>query len=212
MWMNQAERHKALDIFKFLTGQVELTDYEVADPETLWHNLVQMHKGVLVTAIKPQQFVEFGSKGDGYDILIHARNRDDWDSGFRNWHPEHAEMVLRSFDNLEIASIGLPDMSFHVPGTVDLRGIPLSKLADVMASSRVLVGPISGPIHFGALCSIPTVTWATKEEHGERVTFKWNPFDCQVEVIVGNDEIWKNRTPWTPRPREIIAKIRKVIT
>ena len=85
----------------------------------------------------------------------------------------------------------------HVPGTHDLRGLALHQVMNILASSRVLMGPPSGPIHLGALCGIPYVCWQLhdKQKNGyHRLTKGWNPFDVMVDILVGT---------WQPDPREV---------
>jgi len=55
-----------------------------------------------------------------------------------------------------------------------------------MASSYVMVGPSSGPIHFAALCGLPQVTWVGKPvgpRGVRRYTQHWNPFKVPVRVL-----------------------------
>jgi len=217
MWMNEAHDAEALAYFKMVYGVHEFSrgnEDKWLTPADAWKPYMELPKWDQLIAIQPQKFIRFGTKGnhEGYDILYHARNRDDWDSGFRNWLPEHCLKVMRKFHGLKIAAIGLKDMAFHVEGTDDLRGISLGELADVLASSKVLLGPVSGPTHFAALCDIPQVVWVTKQEHAERVKHKWNPFNVKVNIICAEDKVWKERISWTPSVEEIIIATNEVLS
>lgn len=119
----------------------------------------------------PQKFIQYGKKkrGKGYDILIHARQcRRDGDkiTGNRYWGDLKFVMLLDMFiEDCSVAFIGTEqDMAFE--GANDLRGIPLEQLADVMCSSKVVVGASSGVLHYASLCGTPHVVWTDKR--------KWN--------------------------------------
>ena len=214
MWMNNSERERALESFKFLTGGDEFSSKSIhhIDPYIIWGDLASMNKGDLVTAIKPQKFKRFGMRGRarGYDIVYHARNRTDWDSGYRNWEKDQCEEYIKGLNGYKVACIGRKNMA-HYCGGDDLRGLPLSLLADTLASSRFLIGPISGPTHFGALCGISEITWAVKAEHELRVKYKWNPFNVRVECITADDSVWRSRTPWTPEIEELLCLTEKML-
>jgi len=216
MWMNEAHDAEALAYFKMVYGVHEFSrgnGDKWLTPADTWKPYLKLPKWDQLIAIQPQKVIRFGTKGnhEGYDILYHARNRDDWDSGFRNWLPEHCYGVMQKFQGLMIAAIGLKDMAFHVQGTDDLRGISMGELADVLASSKVLLGPVSGPTHFAALCDIPQVVWVTKQEHAYRVKHKWNPFNGEVSIICADDKVWKERIPWTPSIEEIVTATNEVL-
>lgn len=216
MWMNSPEIMTDAEMyFQAWFGVHEFGDITRINPQTVWGDLVRLPKRDLVTALKPQKFIRLGSEGSrkGFDIVYHARNRDDWDSGFRNWQQIDCDRVLRSFVDagFRIACIGKKDMANYVSGTTDLRDISLSSLADVLANSKVLVGPISGPIHFGALCGIDHVTWAVKTEHEQRIRSKWNPFNPRIECITADDKVWKERIPWTPDVKQIATAIKGIL-
>lgn len=214
MWLNEPHQEDAFDLFQIKVG----TDPAVANgdwltPWDLWEKNRIGRKEEFVTALSPQEFIPFGKKFDSrsYDIVYHARFRDDWDSGFRNWTYEHCAEVMAQFPTLKIAAIGKYDRALHVPNTKDLRNIPLSELADVLHSSRCLIGPISGPVHFGVLTGVPQLTWATKWEHKERTTKKWNPLNSPIRCITADNLIWKDRIPWTPKVEEIVSGIKDIL-
>lgn len=214
MWMNRPYEDKAKRQVQIYIGPHEFSNnghVEWIDPTKVWDEIVTGDKGMIVHSVGDQKFKRFGGHGSGYDILYHARNRDDWDSAYRNWSPEHCACVLDEFQGLKIGCVGRKATAFHIGGTADLRDISLSELTAIMANSKVMVGPISGPTHLATLCGLPQMTWAVKKEHAQRVKKTWNPFNTQVEIITGDDSIWKNRIKWTPIANEIISGIRKVL-
>lgn len=214
MWMNQPYQRKADKQVKMYIGPHEFSNnghIEWISPTKKWDDLVSENKAILVNAIKPQRFKRFGGDNDGYDILYHARNRDDWDSSYRNWYKKDVKRILSQFNGKKIGCIGKSDMAFNAGGD-DLRDVPLKELTSIMSNSKVLVGPISGPIHLATLCGLPQMTWAVKEEHVQRVKKTWNPFNTRVEVICSDsDDVWKNRESWLPKDEQIVGGIRKIL-
>ena len=139
----------------------------------------------------------------GFDIVMHVRNTDKFNSGFRNWHIGHAtEFAKRMTEaGYTVACIGRSTSSMYVPGNgtvVDMRNVDLDMLATVMQKSKVFVGSQSGPTHFAALCGLPIVCWQTKAEHARRVAGAWNPFNVKVVTIPADDSYWKLRQVYWP--------------
>jgi len=134
-------------------------------------------------------------------VLVHVRNAQHSKSSFRNWPINHAKRVVEKMidHGLPVASIGLRATSLHVPGTLDLRGVDLDLLSHVMSTARMLVGPLSGPTHFAALCGLPQVVWVTHIHHEIRVRQTWNPFNIPVTVLrAPSDTYWRKRKLWIP--------------
>lgn len=131
----------------------------------------------------PGKFIKFGSRtpGKGFDLLIHARNRRLRSED--NWNPENWTAVLWDLAGMSAASVGTFAESIHVLGTTDLRGLDLADLADVMASSKVIVGTSSGAMHFATLCGLPQVVWSASARTIARYVEKWNPFAVPVAAI-----------------------------
>jgi len=151
----------------------------------------------------PQKHVKFGKRNWElkYDVVIHARHIQVSDAD--QMSPGHAEMKMsRNWDNrkwVELSlyirqhgwracSIGLNSAALCLPGTDDLRGIPLSRLADILASSKVIVGPSSGPHHFASLCGCPQLVWGT-EKLIPRYNHIWNPLNTEL-YFLGVDDQW----------------------
>jgi hypothetical protein len=139
-----------------------------------------------------QRFVKWGLIGEHqYDIVIHARSTNKCDTNYRNWDREHWVEFVKAFTPIRAASIGTTEAALHIEGTDDKRDIPLRDLSDLMANSLVLVGPSSGPMHFGSLCGIPHVSWSTPHPLGlvsnkKRYEKTWNPFGTPVTFIEGS--------------------------
>jgi ADP-heptose:LPS heptosyltransferase len=152
-----------------------------------------------------QEFIPFGKIDNSsvFDIVIHARNRTDakaWPE--KNWPVESWDILIKYFHTMRIACVGHPKASFKINGTEDLRGIPLSKVADVLASSKLCVGCSDGLLNFAALCKTPRIVWTTKSEatkNIDRHTRCWNPFNAPVKMIVHNT--------WRPDVLTIIAVV-----
>ena len=162
-----------------------------------------------------QEFVPFGmcDGTTGFDVLMIVRNTNKCNTGFRNWPFTHAQQFANEMRNLgvTVACVGKSDSAFHIPGTVDCRDLPLSDLAQIMANSRVIVGPQCGPIHFASLCLLPQVCWQTKLEHSVRTKTHWNPSKIPVTTIPSNDIYWKNRNLWLPPIQSIIDATTKML-
>lgn len=137
-----------------------------------------------------QEFVKWGSfsKGYAFDILIHDRKTENMNTGYRNWHTTSWNNLVERYEGYTIASLGSTGGSGYVKGTVDIRGIELSKLVDIMASSKIIVGPSSGPMHLASLCGLKHIVWSDTNTIGvmdnkKRYTETWNPFKTECKFI-----------------------------
>lgn len=107
--------------------------------------------------------------------VIHARSCEkkqperNW--GFNKW----AELVEQIGGH--VASIGTVGQSLHMPGTENMRGVPLKELIEILGSSRVVVGPSSGPLHLANHCGMPAVWWSGNAKDQSRYETFWNPFE-----------------------------------
>ena len=156
------------------------------------HNIFEQSKN---RKFYKQIFLPLGtySRDLSYDILLHVRNLPikTNDCIDRNFGQLDDFIRFASLVKGRIGSVGGGN-SLHVPGTDDLRGITLKKLADIYRSSKVIVGSVSGPIHFAALCSLPQITWSGIPESRERCERGWNPFGSPVHFIDSNNFPQKN--------------------
>ena len=149
-----------------------------------------------------QEFVKLGNNNrNGYDIVVHARCRTLAPN--RNWPLKSWHALLHTCDGATVACIGSKQDALHVAGD-DLRGIPLADLCDVLASSRLIVGPSSGPMHLASLCGCPQVVWFGEPAYNERrYKTDWNPLGTPVTTLF--------QTDWQPSVKTVAAMIDKAI-
>ena len=133
-----------------------------------------------------------------YDIVIHARNRklrsnDNW--SLENWR----SLLGLLAQKYKVACIGTREQSLHVNDTVDYRGCELSKTVDIIKSSRLVLGPSSGPMHLASLCGTPHLVWGSREMSKTRYEDTWNPLGTKAQFL---DEYG-----WHPPPEFIYKKV-----
>ena len=155
-----------------------------------------------------QNFIKWGKKTgrNHYDLLIHARSTTNFETGYRNWPYESWQLLLDEYQGLKIASVGSKDGAWWIPGTKDLRGIPLKQLSNIMASSDLFASPSSGPGHFASLCGCKHLIWSDKKDRGlydNEVRYKedWNPFETECFFIPN----------WQPTVRQVIKEMDKCL-
>lgn len=149
-----------------------------------------------------QEFVHYGvSAGEvrrelHFDIVIHARSKRSHNSALdslnwpqNKWDDLCKELVRRG---LRVACIGSIAASLCARGAHDFRGVPLRTVINVLALTRLVVGPSSGPMHLASLCGTPhmvwTITldlpqwkaWGSSRQRYEQI---WNPFNTACRVI-----------------------------
>lgn len=133
-----------------------------------------------------QKFIKFGKFNNDlrYDILLHSRNLPVKIDGInRNYgNKNNFKTIVSRLKNKKIATIG-GKYSDYIEGTDDLRNVPLETLADICASSNVIVGSLSGPIHFASLCGLEQITWSGIKENKKRVEKDWNPFNTKTTFL-----------------------------
>jgi SAM-dependent methyltransferase len=149
-----------------------------------------------------QIFKALGQKHDTLktDILIHARNAHHYGSSYRNWKQPDADLYGQwaSSQGYSIASIGLSQSSTHISAGLDYRDKSLAELADIMASSRLLIGSQSGPTHYAALCKLPVIAWQQSSESAVRVERHWNPFNVETRTKPADIVLKAKRESFTP--------------
>jgi len=162
--------------------------------------------------IPEHKFIRYGTKNEDkhFDIVYHARNQDKYGSDYINYPKQDWEKLLARFNGKKIACIGTRKEAFHVPETTDLRDLSLRDLADVLASSDVLMGPSSGPMHYGALCGIPMVVWSGYAGSRPRYISLWNPFGTPVTVIDADNDPWGNKKAWQPKLDDILEAVESI--
>lgn len=140
-----------------------------------------------------QEFISYGNKIEGYDIIIHSRNREHLNQ--RNWSEGKWRNLIKELKDFKIACIGTKEhSSIPCDSIKDLRGTDMNYLCDILKSSKLFVSPSSGPAHLASLCKCPHLVWAHKDricqvlENKEintrdRYEWKWNPFNTKSMVI-----------------------------
>lgn len=156
-------------------------------------------------------YIKYGkfSEEKKYDIIIHARNikmeKAELETDIkykekRNWSFKNWEIIINYIKkkNLKCCTIGRTNSAFSFPDVDNLLDIPLFELADILRSSKLIIGPSSGPIHFASLCGCPQLVWTSKVNINKYKTL-WNPFNTSVTLII--DE------KWNPNPNKIIHSL-----
>jgi ADP-heptose:LPS heptosyltransferase len=138
-----------------------------------------------------QHFVRFGErcKEVETDVLVHARNRSSFTD--RNWSLSKWNAFIAQLRDADIrvGSIGLSGSTMDLDGVQDYRDTDLAEAANIIASSRLVVGPSSGPLHLSALCGTPQLVWTNQGRYmmgktsREKYETWWNPLKTQVCVL-----------------------------
>jgi hypothetical protein len=164
---------------------------------------------------RQQVFVRYGipKKKCSFDILIHARETKKSKTHVRNWSIGKWKDIADYFGKgrgLRIASIGTTDQAKHIPGTERIMDVSLEQLSNVMASSRLIIGPSSGPMHLATLCGCPQLIWTDKKywrsiEGNNRFRYEiaWNPFRTKVMVL--------DDCCWQPQVSEVVKSIKEML-
>lgn len=190
MWMsNSTFKPNISDLFP------EVRQYDLIDPSTCVCRYDHTHRHNHIKPFKQfneQIFVPYGYKTDlsSYDVIIHARNKtnktnDGTSSVYRNWSKDNWIKFVSLLHGYKIACIGTQADAMHIDSTTDLRNLSLNELSNVLTSSKIIVGPSSGPIHFASLCKCPQITWYGNpydDQNKVRFTKDWNPFNTYVSV------------------------------
>ena len=156
-----------------------------------------------------QEYVKYGQIiNQNYDLVFHARTKK---SGMcPNLPLETWDLVYQGLKGqYKIAFVGTKQEAYCPKGAEDLRGLPLSDLADVMRSSKLVAGYSSGPIHFASLCGTPHLTWGG---HRLRTVFRythlWNPFQtpCYLFEKLEDIEYLKRRARFFRTPLNLFER------
>ena len=145
------------------------------------------------------------------DILFHVRNSSHSGTEFRNWSLNHAARTAYDLKDrgLRVASIGKTGAAAHIADTINMLDLSLENLAQVMKSAKLIVGPVSGPIHFAALCQLPRVTWGSHVHEQKRLHKWWNPFVVPTALFTpeNSQTYWKRRLCFMPPQDDLIRSI-----
>jgi hypothetical protein len=145
------------------------------------------------------EFVKYGKHDRVWasDLVIHARADSRGVIGEnRNWPVERwQELIQRLRDNSMVRTVigvGSLEAAVHVPGARDMRGVDARLLIDIMASTRLCIGPSSGPMHLASLCGARHLVWSDqrvwnlgskKGTNRERYENIWNPLGTPATVF-----------------------------
>ena len=155
---------------------------------------------------KHREYIKYGRKMDGigYDVVIHARNCKKYGQHTRNYDPRHFAYIVRK---LGVKACCVGTQADYIEGTEDKRNAGIEMISDIMASSKVVIGPSSGPMHLASLCGTPHVVFsgnskerAIKCTNKERYTNLWNPFNTPCTVLDSDD--------WHPHPDKVIKVVK----
>ena len=143
-----------------------------------------------------------------YDIVIHARAERKYGQSKWNYPKKKYEKVLKEFQGLRVCSVGT--RAYHIPGTEDMRNIPLEQLCNIFRSSKVLVGSSSGPMHLGSYCGIQHVvitdnSWQKSIDatNADRYSHIWNPLGTPCKVLQKNN--------WHPPTKKVVRAIKRFL-
>lgn len=166
--------------------------YPSCQPVLRYDHTHKWNKHPLFARFRDQTFIKFGESSveRTYDVIIHARAKKNkvnagMNSNYRNWSAQKWSKLIDKLEGYSIACIGTEQGAAHVGGE-DLRGVSLRSLCDTLASSSVIVGPSSGPIHLASLCGCPQVLWygpPYDKLNEQRYTIDWNPHRTSVDII-----------------------------
>jgi len=145
--------------------------------------------------------------GTSFEILIHARGVGRKSSiNYRFW-PQVSKLIEQY--TWSYAWIGDRGDLYEPGGGIDMRGLELQKLMDIIAASRLVIGVSSGVMHLAAACGTDLIVWGDRRTYfGEtletRYKATWNPHNVQVG--------WINADDWQPDPQRIIEEIERMLT
>lgn len=166
------------------------------NPENLKYDIV---KSVPIVNLKSQKFVDYGIKLDEYEnsIVIHARSTNKCKTGYRDWSVENWNELVKYLIEMgeTVISIGLKQTSLHIENTVNKINYNLSTTCNILKSSKLIIGPSSGPMHLASLCKTPQIVWSGDYKNKYRYENIWNPFNTKV--------IYEHENNWNPSPNRI---------
>lgn len=159
---------------------------------------------------KRRTFIPFGEEDYelDYDIVFHARATAKNGSVGRNWPIEnYGEFIDRLGKEYRMCSIGID--AHHIPGTDDMREIPLDQLCNLIRSSKLVMGPACGFMALANLCQTPSLMWTDNKidekfgtTHRMRLKHAWRPFREIPQRMV-------ERYGWNPTPLQMVKEFMK---
>lgn len=136
-------------------------------------------------------YARYGHAGahGGYDIVLHVRQILGKSKSRRNWPLARWEELLPRLREMtaSICCIGRSTGAACLDRVADERDVPLGRLADILANSRLVIGTSSGPMHFASLCGCPHVVWTGEPYVAHRYRKAWNPFNTPELTLLMDD-------------------------
>lgn len=163
-----------------------------------------------------QKFIQYGKKDKGLwcDVLLHNRSckREFADqlTGDRTYDMDDWTKLILSLGKLRVAVVGTKEESGTLPWVTDHRDISLEDLANLMANSKLIIGPSSGIMHYASLCGLPHLVWTDqrrwnvggiKTTNWNRYMKHWNPLGTKAVVV--------DTEGWHPSVETILRQIDK---
>lgn len=176
-------------------------------------------------SIEHQTFISYGDPNQmpRYDVLIHARKPVGRCPG-RSWPLVNWNVLIRRLlrHGLRIAAMGT---EAYVPeGVIDFTRLNLEETMDLIATSTMIVGPSSGPMHLASLCGTPQLVWSDAKRYSAigcnnqlRYRQVWNPFRTPYRLLDAYD--WQPPIPlvevavlecldrWKRRQRQCFSEV-----
>ena len=147
-----------------------------------------------------------------YDVVIHARATNKRQTGNQNWPIEKWNELGETLHsrNLKVASIGIDEEAYLVPHSDNYMNQPLEVTANILKSSKCIIGTSSGPMHFATLCKCPQILISECVESGgkdneRRYKEDWNPF--QTPVILVKYPNSQTDNGWNPPVNTVIETL-----
>jgi ADP-heptose:LPS heptosyltransferase len=157
-----------------------------------------------------REYIKYGIKSEenGYDLVIHARAETKYGQRSWNWPKARYEKVIEKLQVKRVCSIGT--RAHYIEGTEDLRSLSIGKICNILASSKVLLTPSSGPGHLASLCGCPHVimtdnSWQKSINGTNRDRYKriWNPFETACKVL--------DKHNWQPPVKVVLKALEKFL-
>ncbi|MGL1935627.1 MAG: hypothetical protein OCD01_11420 [Fibrobacterales bacterium] len=188
-------------VYHSIRGTAECnTAHDIENPSELKriNDLIPASADVLkpvgFLSLDKQEFAKFGTPDPEkqYDVVFHPRGRTF--GTVRNWDKDNWEklIVLLSQKGYRIACIGLTNATLDIDPLLafdDFRDVSLDETLDLFASSKLVVGPSSGPMHLASLCGTPHLVWTDTKGHArgrtnrDKYEWWWNPHKTQAIVF-----------------------------
>jgi hypothetical protein len=196
-------------------GCVGITDREINDvvkniKHDTWikpHNigLVFDGNGVMSGGAEytNQKFIKYESNtlDKTYDIIIHPRNRIH--DKRRNWNQDNWNKLVELLGK-EHSIVCVGGIESHTINGVDnYKNHALTDIVALMNRCKLVVSPVSGPIHLAALSGAPYLTWGEKRNELQCKKY-WNPFNVKTNYMVTNDK-------YNPTPEEVYNNIKEML-